>query len=77
MSDGQPPATGSTPTVSSVRLLSTMGGAGALAGLLIVLAYQFTLPSILANRAERLERAILEVVPGSTAYEPLSRSRAR
>jgi electron transport complex protein RnfG len=71
MSDGRPPAIGSTPAVSSVRLLSTMGGAGALAGLLIVLAYQFTLPSILANRAERLERAILEVVPGSTAYEPL------
>ena len=59
------------PSVSSIRLLSTMGGAGAVAGLLIVLVYQFTLPAILANRAERLESAILQVVPGSTAYEPL------
>jgi electron transport complex protein RnfG len=48
-----------------------MGGAGALAGLLIVLVYQFTLPGILANRAERLESAILEVVPGSQTYHPL------
>jgi electron transport complex protein RnfG len=59
------------PKISSIRLLSTMGGAGAVAGLLIVLVYQFTLPAILANRAERLENAILQVVPGSTAYEPL------
>ncbi|MEX1127107.1 MAG: FMN-binding protein [Vicinamibacterales bacterium] len=64
-------ATGTAPKVSSVRLLSTMGGAGALAGLLIVLVYQFTLPTVLANRAARLETAILQVVPGSTRYDTL------
>lgn len=64
----QPPA---GPGVSSARLLATMGGAGALAGLLIVLVYQFTLPGVLANRAARLERAILQVVPGAVTFETL------
>ena len=59
------------PSVSSARLLTTMGGAGALAGLLIVLVYQFTLPGVLANRAARLERAILQVVPGAVKFETL------
>lgn len=68
---GDTKAPGSAPKISSMRLLSTMGGAGAIAGLLIVLVYQFTLPGILANRAERLESAILEVVPGSQTYHPL------
>jgi electron transport complex protein RnfG len=68
---GDTNAAGTAPKVSSLRLLSTMGGAGALAGLLIVLVYQFTLPTVLANRAARLETAILEVVPGSVRYDTL------
>jgi electron transport complex protein RnfG len=68
---GDTNTTGTAPKVSSLRLLSTMGGAGALAGLLIVLVYQFTLPTVLANRAARLETAILQVVPGSTRYDTL------
>lgn len=68
---GDTKAPGSAPKVSSTRLLGTMGGAGAVAGLLIVLVYQFTLPAILANRAARLESAILQVVPGSQTYHPL------
>lgn len=50
------------PPVQSWRLLVTLGGAGALAGLLIVLAYSWTLPSIEAHRAEVLHSAIAEVL---------------
>jgi electron transport complex protein RnfG len=68
---GDTKAAGTAPKVSSLRLLGTMGGAGAMAGLLIVLVYQFTLPTVLANRAARLDTAILQVVPGSTRYDTL------
>jgi electron transport complex protein RnfG len=68
---GDTNAAGTAPKVSSLRLLSTMGGAGALAGLLIVLVYQLTLPTVLANRAARLETAILQVVPGSERFDTL------
>ena len=68
---GDSNAAATAPKVSSLRLLSTMGAAGALAGLLIVLVYQFTLATVLANRNARLEGAILQVVPGSVRYEPL------
>ena len=50
------------PQVPSWRLLVTLGGAGALAGLLIVLAYAWTLPSIEAHRARVLRSAIEEVL---------------
>lgn len=50
------------PPVPSWRLLATLGGAGALAGLLIVLAYQATLPSIEAHKAEVLRAAVEEVL---------------
>lgn len=51
-----------TPQVPSWRLLVTLGGAGALAGLLIVLAYGWTLPRIEAHRAAVLRGAIEEVL---------------
>jgi electron transport complex protein RnfG len=50
------------PQVPSWRLLATLGGAGALAGLLIVLAYGWTLPRIEAHRAGVLRGAIEEVL---------------
>lgn len=59
------------PSVSSLRLLLTLGGAGAIAGLLIVLVFQFTLPTVLANRAARLETAIQQVLPGIARYDTL------
>jgi electron transport complex protein RnfG len=64
-------APGAAPDVSSVRLLGTMGGAGAVAGLLIVLVFQFTLPTVQANRAARLETAIQQVLPGIAKTEAL------
>ena len=62
---------GSAPNVSSLRLLGTMAGTGAVAGLLIVLAYTYTTPIILANRASAIERAIHEVLPGIDHYDTL------
>jgi Na+-translocating ferredoxin:NAD+ oxidoreductase subunit G len=59
------------PQVSSFRLLGTLGGAGAVAGFLIVVVYQLTLPTVQANRAARLETAIHQVLPGITGYETL------
>lgn len=68
---GDTKAPGAAPKISSFRLLGTMGGAGAVAGLLIVLVYQFTLPAVQANRAARLEQAIQQVVPGIARYDTL------
>ena len=59
------------PEVGPVRLAGTLGVAGFLSGLLLVLAYEATLPRIERNRAEALSRAVLEVVPGSTAMQKL------
>lgn len=66
-----PKAQAGAPNVSSIRLLATLGGAGAVAGLLIVLVFQFTLPTVLANRAARLETAIQQVLPGIARYDTL------
>jgi len=52
---------------NSVRMVSTMGIIGLLAGALIVLTYQVTFPVIQKNKAAALERAIFEVVPGATS----------
>ncbi len=63
-----PPA---APEVESGRLIVTLGAAGALAGLLIVLAYQGTLPAIERNRAARTDRAVHEVLRGLDRYDTL------
>ncbi|HEX6323957.1 MAG TPA: FMN-binding protein [Vicinamibacterales bacterium] len=65
------PGAPAPPPISSLRLMSTMGGAGALAGLLIVAVYQLTLPTVQANRAARLETAIHQVLPGIARYDTL------
>jgi Na+-translocating ferredoxin:NAD+ oxidoreductase subunit G len=66
-----PAAAPRPPQISSFRLLGTMGSAGAVAGLLIVLVYQATLPTVQANRAARLETAIQRVLPGLARYDTL------
>jgi electron transport complex protein RnfG len=70
MSGAVPPA-GEPPKVSSFRLLATMGGGGAVAGFLIVLVYNFTLPTVQANRLARLDAAIRQVLPGAARYDTL------
>jgi Na+-translocating ferredoxin:NAD+ oxidoreductase subunit G len=59
------------PNVPSLRLLGTLGGAGALAGLLIVIVYQLALPRIEENRARALDQAVTEVLGGPSHYTTL------
>lgn len=59
------------PAVPTGRLIATLGSAGALAGLLIVLAFQGTLPAIERNRSARTDRAIHEVLGGLDRYDTL------
>jgi len=54
-----------TATPRSGKMLRAMVGIGILCGLLIVLTYEGTLPAIEANRAEALEKAIFQVIPGT------------
>jgi electron transport complex protein RnfG len=46
-------------------MIFTMGGIGLACAVLIAATFQLTLPIITKNKAEALERAIFEVVPGA------------
>ena len=59
---GAPPAAGPGPDVPASKLLLTLALAGAAAGLLIVLAYGWTAPTIERNKAAALRAAIAEVL---------------
>jgi electron transport complex protein RnfG len=54
--------------VSTLRLMATLTVAGALAGLLIVLVNQHTKPIIDKYKAEQLQKAVYEVLPGTERY---------
>lgn len=54
--------------VSTFRLIATLAVAGTLAGLLIVLVNQHTKPLIDAYKAEQLQKAVYEVIPGTDHY---------
>ncbi len=54
--------------VSTFRLVATLAIAGALAGLLIVLVNQHTKPIIDKYKAEQLQLAVYEVLPGIERY---------
>ena len=62
------PQTPVTTTVSTFRLVATLAIAGALAGLLIVLVNQHTKPIIDKYKAEQLQKAVYEVLPGVVRY---------
>ena len=64
----QPPAAAQTP---AWRLLATLGFAGALAGLLIVLAYGWAQPRIEAHQAAVLRLAVQEVLRQPARYDAL------
>ena len=55
--------------VSTFRLVATLGVAGMLAGLLLVLVNQHTKPLIDAYKAEQLKLAVYEVLPGTDRYD--------
>ena len=56
-------------STSSVRLIATLAVAGALAGLAIVMVFQWANPRIEAHRALVLAQAITEVLGGPERYE--------
>ncbi len=57
------------PEPSSFRLISTLGLGGFFAGLALVAVYLYTLPLINANKAEALQKAIFQVLPGCARYD--------
>lgn len=65
------PAAAGPKAVSSARLIFTLGGSGAFAGALILVAFALTSPAIEAHRAERLDAAITEVLRGPARYDTL------
>lgn len=55
----------------SWKLLATLGGAGAVAGLLLVVAWQSTLPAITAHRAQAEQAAVAEVLKAPARMDTL------
>jgi len=55
----------------TLRLVFTLTLAGLLSGLLIVSAYELTLPRIEANQAAALRKAVFEVLPGTKQMQQL------
>ncbi|HEX5133200.1 MAG TPA: FMN-binding protein [Candidatus Krumholzibacteria bacterium] len=62
---------------SGAKMIMTMGGLGLVCGVLIVAAFQLTLPRIEKNKAAALEKAIFEVIPGATTKTVLSEKDGR
>lgn len=57
------------PSTSSVRLIGTLAFAGAVAGMAIVMVFQWAKPIIEAHQAEVLAAAVTEVLGGAERYE--------
>jgi electron transport complex protein RnfG len=54
---------------SALRMVLSLGGAGAIAGLLIVVVFDATFATIEAHKAEVVRRAVAEVLKGPARYE--------
>lgn len=70
------PTVPSQPKAQSWKLLLTLGGSGALAGLLIVLAFGWTRPRIEAYKAQMLRLAVEEVLHEPKRTDTLYLERA-
>lgn len=70
-SHGAPTPPPPAPAASAGRLVVTLGGAGAMAGALIVLVFTATAPRIEAHRAARLDAAVQEVLKAPARYDTL------
>ncbi len=64
----QPPA---PPPVPAWKLVSTLGVAGGMAGLMLVFVFQATQPRILAHKAKVLDEAVQEVLGDPERYDTL------
>lgn len=51
------------------RMILTLGLIATISGVLIVLSYQLTLPTILQNKARLVQQAALEVIPGAVSLQ--------
>ncbi|MCB1792129.1 MAG: FMN-binding protein [Gammaproteobacteria bacterium] len=60
---GHPTATPQTP---GFRMIRTLGGIAMLAGLLVVVVFQWTAPYIAENQRIAIEKAVFQVVPGAS-----------
>lgn len=69
MSSGAPPL--AAQDVRSWKLIALMTGAGAIAGLLIVIAYQATLPRIEHHKSEVERAAVQEVLEAPPTFDTL------
>lgn len=56
---------------SSTRLIATLTLAGLLSGLILVGAYELTLPRIQANQARELREAVFKVLPGTERFQEM------
>ncbi len=56
---------------SSTRLIATLSVAGLLSGLILVGAYELTLPRIQANQARELREAVFKVLPGTERFQEM------
>ncbi len=65
-----PPPT-AEPEVPAWRLIVTLGSAGAFAGFLLVFVFGMTAPTIRANKAAALQRAVQEVLHAPYRYDTL------
>jgi electron transport complex protein RnfG len=57
------------PQVSSGRLIAVLGSVAMISGLLIVMVYQWTLPTITEQKRKALEAAVLKVIPGANSIK--------
>ena len=53
------------PALSSRRMIATLGATALICGVLVVTAYQLTLPRIEKNERQMLERAVFQVLPSA------------
>ncbi len=60
-----------TASPSSLRLVLTLAIAGLISGIAIIGIYEWTLPTITANKARELREAVFKVLPGVTQMQPL------
>lgn len=61
-----------TTEASAARLIATLGVAGLLSGLIIVTAFEATLPTITAYKARVLQEAVFKVLPGTVSLQRLA-----
>ncbi|MEW6677223.1 MAG: FMN-binding protein [Pseudomonadota bacterium] len=64
------------PATRSTAMITTLGLVATLCGILIVSAYQGTLPAVTANKRIVLERAVFKVIPGATRIQSFYASQA-